>query len=87
MYGMSDSSSESATQAAIKERLSADWEWLAERGIRLSQWGPDPVSGKVRVYLQRYSDEARQVLENRYGQDIIVDTESRIWSSGLGHHE
>ena len=87
MYGMSEGSSESATQAAIMERLSADWEWLAERGIRLSQWGPDLVSGNVRVYLQRYSDEARQVLENRYGQDIVVDTESRIWSTGLGHHE
>jgi hypothetical protein len=46
MYDMSESSSESATQAAIKERLSADWEWLAERGIRLSQWGPDPVSAR-----------------------------------------
>ena len=82
MYGMSESSSESARHATIKARLSADWEWLAERGIRLSQWGPDPASGNVRVYLQCYSDEARQVLENRYGQDIVVDTESRIWSTG-----
>ena len=79
MYGMSESSSESATQAAIKERLSADWQWLAERGVRLSQWGPDPVSGKVRVYLVHYSEDARQVLVNRYGQDIVVDTQSRQW--------
>jgi hypothetical protein len=75
MCGMSEGS-ESATQAAIKTRLRADWEWLAEQGIRLSQWGPDLPSGKVRVYLQRYSDEARHVLENRYRQDIVVDTES-----------
>jgi hypothetical protein len=84
---MAEGSSESAAQAEIKERLSADWRWLAEQGIRLSQWGPDAVPGKVRVYLQRYSDEARQVLENRYGQDIVVDTESRMWSAGLGHHD
>jgi hypothetical protein len=32
------------------------------------------------MYLQQhYSDEARQVLEERYGDDIIVKTESRIW--------
>jgi hypothetical protein len=68
--------------AAIMERLWADYEWLAEQGIRLSQLGPDPDSGKVRVYLERYSDDARQVLIQRYGPDIEVDTESRRWRSG-----
>jgi hypothetical protein len=68
--------------AAIMQRLRADHEWLAGQGIRLSQWGPDPDSGKVRVYLEHYSDGARQVLIQRYGPDIEVDTESRLWSSG-----
>ena len=72
-----DSGSDAYT--AIMERLHADFEWLAERGIQLSQYGPDPVSGKVRVYLAHYSDDARQMLIRRYGPDIEVDTESRQW--------
>ncbi len=64
---------------AIMERLRADHEWLAGQGIQLSQYGPDPGSGKVRVYLEHYSDDARQVLVHRYGQDIVVDTQSRQW--------
>jgi hypothetical protein len=71
--------SRSAAQIAIMERLSADHEWLAGQGIQLSQWGPDPGSGKVRVYLAHHSDDARQVLVSRYGQDLVVDTESRQW--------
>jgi hypothetical protein len=71
----------SARHKAIMERLRADREWLAEQGVQLSQWGPDPGSGKVRVYLQHYSDDARQVLVDRYGQDIEVDTQSRQWRS------
>jgi hypothetical protein len=53
---MSDSS-ESARQAAIMERREADSESLAEQGVRLAQFGPDPESGKVHVYLERYSEE------------------------------
>lgn len=64
-------------------RLAADRQWLAEQGIRLSQSGPEPGSGKVRVYLERYSDEARRVLADRYGPEVIVDTESRRWASGI----
>ncbi len=63
---------ERAWFAPIMERLAADSEWLAEQGIRLSQWGPDPGTGKVRVYLQRYSDEAGHFLADRYGPDIVV---------------
>jgi hypothetical protein len=51
--------SESAQYRAIIERITADREWLAEQGVRLSQWGPDPISGKVRVYLEHYSEDAR----------------------------
>lgn len=61
----------SDTYTALMERLWADYEWLAERGIRLSQLGPDPVSGKVHVYLEHYSDDARQLLVQRYGPGIV----------------
>jgi len=71
--------SESAKYTAIMERLRADHEWLAEQGVELGQWGPDPGSGKVRVYLAHYSEDARRVLVQRYGQDVIVDAESRQW--------
>jgi hypothetical protein len=59
-------------------QLRADRGWLTEHGAELGQLGPDPASGKVRVYLAEYSEEARQVLIDRYGdQDIVIDTESR----------
>ncbi len=66
----------------IMRRLNADSQWLADQGIRMSQWGPDPASGKVRVYLAHYSEEARQVLTDRYGEDIVVEAESRQWRAG-----
>jgi AcrR family transcriptional regulator len=64
---------------AVCERLRADREWLATQGVELSQFGPDPVSGKVRIYLARYSETAHQALEGRYGSAVVVDTESRQW--------
>lgn len=78
MYAMTQGSG-SAKYAAVMERLTADREWLAEQGVQLSQWGPDLVAGKVRVYLAHYSQDAHRVLVQRYGQDIIVDTQSRQW--------
>jgi len=86
MWGMSESSA-SARQAAIMDRLNADAESLAERGVRMSQWGPDPESDKVHVYLERYSDEARQLLDDRYGDDIIVKAESRMWRARPDRHD
>jgi hypothetical protein len=61
----------------ITEKIAADSEWLAGRGVELAQWGPDPVSGKVKVYLTHYTDAARQVLVDRYGDAIVVDPKSR----------
>lgn len=65
--------------AATMARLDADREWLAAQGLELSQFGPDPDSGKVRVYLTRYTEQARQLLDGRYGPAIVVATESRSW--------
>jgi hypothetical protein len=78
MTGTSASNS-SAEREAIMERLRADQDWLAGQGIQLSQWGPDPDSGKVRVYLANFSEAAGQLLAERYGSAIVVDTESRQW--------
>jgi hypothetical protein len=72
-------SEDAAETGAITDRLRADRAWLARRGIELIQWGPDPASGKVKVYLSHYDDAARQVLLDRYGTAIIVSTESRSW--------
>ncbi len=69
-------------QREMMRRLEADHEWLAQQGVRLSQCGPEPGSDKVRVYLERYGDEARHVLADRYGPGVIVDTESRRWAFG-----
>ncbi len=65
---------------ATMARLNADREWLAAQGIELTQFGPDPAAtGKVRVYLARYTEQARQLLDGRYGSSIVVATESRSW--------
>jgi hypothetical protein len=69
----------SAEHRAIMDRLRADQEWLADHGVQLSQWGPDAVSGKVRVYLARFTESERDLLIERYGSAIVVDTESRQW--------
>lgn len=74
-------SSSAAEHEAIMERLNADHDWLASQGVELSQWGPDPDSGKVRVYLAHFTEAARQLLAERYGSAIVVDTESRQWRS------
>jgi hypothetical protein len=60
-------------------RLSADREWLAGHGIQLSQFGPDPVSGKVRVYLAHFTELGRDLLIGRYGSAIVVDAQPRQW--------
>lgn len=68
----------------ITERISADRDWLEQHGVRLTQWGPDAASGKVKIYLTDYSDAARQVLVDRYGEAIVVHPESRPRPHRLG---
>jgi len=66
----------SAANKRITNQIFADQKDLAARGIELTQWGPDPVSGKVKVYLTHYSNAARRALTARYGQDIEVPRHS-----------
>ena len=63
------------------EQLRADHDWLADQGAVLSQWGPDPGTAKVRIYLAHFTESAAQLLSERYGAAIVVDTESRQWRS------
>ena len=56
----------------ITRRITADQSWLAGHGVELTQWGPDPVSGKVLVYLTHYSSAAREVLIRRFGGSVVV---------------
>lgn len=66
------------------ERILADQEWLAEHGVQLAQWGPDAVSGKVKVYVTHYTDAVRRVLVYRYGDAIVVATTSMQHPIGRG---
>jgi hypothetical protein len=68
-------------------RLSADREWLAGHDIQLSEFGPDPVSGKVRVCLAHFTEFGRDLLIGRYGSAIVVDSQSRQWrfTGARGH--
>jgi hypothetical protein len=70
---------ESAENRAIRERLNADRPWLAAQGIRVSQLGTDPVSGKTRVYLTNYSEKAHRILVEHYGPGMVVSPQSRQW--------
>jgi hypothetical protein len=69
----------SAEHRAIMDRLRADLYWLAGHGVQLSQWGPDSVSDKVRIYLVCFTESGRDLLTGRYGSALVVDTESRQW--------
>ena len=75
------SADRSAEHEAIMEQLNADHDWLASQGAVLSQWGPDPDTGKVKIYLARFTESTQQLLYERYGSAVVVDTDSRQWRS------
>jgi hypothetical protein len=60
----------------ITGRIGLDERALAREGVELTQWGPDPCSGKVKIYLTHYSRAAARVLVSRYGGDVIVSRHS-----------
>lgn len=65
--------------AAIRQRLRADREWLSSRGIEITQqYGPDDA-GNIIIYLAHYSESAEKVLKERYGSALVVNTVSRRW--------
>jgi hypothetical protein len=60
----------------ITHQISLDQRALARKGIRLTQWGPDPCSGKVKIYLTHYSRASARILITAYGSDVIVSHHS-----------
>lgn len=66
----------SARNKELSGQFFADRRALQRMGIRITQWGPDSVSGKLRIYLTHYSRAAARALYNRYGQGILVSTRS-----------
>jgi hypothetical protein len=78
MTGPSDGIMSDENQATMA-RLRADRDWLARQGAGLSQWGPDPVSGKAKVYLAHFTEDARDLLIELYGAAIVVSAESVQW--------
>ena len=78
MTGPSDGVISDENQATMA-RLCADRDWLARQGADLAQWGPDPVSGKMKVYLAHFTEDARDLLVGLYGAAVVVSTESVQW--------
>jgi hypothetical protein len=60
----------------LTDRIGLDQRALAREGVQLTQWGPDPCSGKVKVYLTHYSRAAAKILISKYGNDVIISHHS-----------
>jgi hypothetical protein len=60
----------------ITRRIGLDQRALAREGVELTMWGPDPCSGKIKIYLTHYSRAAARILITAYGNDIIVSHRS-----------
>lgn len=66
----------SARNEPLSSRIFTDRQVLQRQGVRLTQWGPDPATGKTKIYLTHYSRAAARVLYARYGSAIVVSRHS-----------
>jgi hypothetical protein len=71
----------SARNEALSAHLDSDQPYLSRRGILLTEWEPDSMTGKIKVYLRHYSARAAQAMYARYGCAISV---AKV-SEPLGH--
>ncbi len=55
----------------LTARIDAQFKQLKAIGIRLSQWGPDPASNKVKITLGSYSRRAARELVKRFGPQWV----------------
>jgi hypothetical protein len=76
LEGWGPTASRAGTNQSVTNRIDTDGASLATQGVQLTEWGPDPASGKVKIYLTHYTDAARLALQARYGSDVVVATES-----------
>jgi len=76
LEGWGPTASRAGANQSVTARIDSDRAGLAARGVQLTEWGPDPASGKVKIYLTHYTDAARLALLARYGSDVVVAAES-----------
>jgi hypothetical protein len=62
----------SARNEALSSRLDSDQPYLSRHGILLTEWEPDSMTGKIKVYLRHYTARAAQAMYARYGCAISV---------------
>jgi hypothetical protein len=68
----------------LTSRIFADFPRLTASGIKLAQWGPDPVSNRVSITLQAYSSSIERELVSMYGSDwISVNHATESWAFTL----
>jgi hypothetical protein len=56
----------------LSARIFADQRALGRLRIELTQWGPDSVTGKTRIFLTHYTAAAARLLRARYGTGVEV---------------
>lgn len=62
----------------VTEQIDADEPSLAKQGAALTEWGPDPKTGKLIVYLTHYTPAAAALIVHKYGSnDVTVARHSR----------
>jgi hypothetical protein len=61
-----------ARNRTITFDLLAHEHWLADHGVELRQWGPDPATRKVEIFLAHYTADAARLLRARYGPAVEI---------------
>jgi hypothetical protein len=59
---------------ALTQRISDDFGYWQQQGIRLTGWGPEIVSNTVQIDLAHYTPGYRDALRARYGDRVSVVT-------------
>ena len=62
----------SARNEALSARIRSDQSYLSHHGIQLTEWEPDSISGKIKVYLTHYTARAAYAVYARYGCAVTV---------------
>ena len=56
----------------VQGLISRDIRWLAMQGIRVSAWGVQENENKVFLMVAKSTTRTVRVLEERYGDDILL---------------
>jgi hypothetical protein len=74
----------SARNKDLSQRIALDQPRLRHQGIRLTQWGPDSRTGKIKIYLTDYTPAAAHSIYQHYGCAVAVATVSEPMPAFLG---